>query len=105
MKKLPWMIVAALLLCGCTDADWDHLMSFDRPSSETADSQAMPESPAPMAQVQAPAEQTSQPDVWCQQVAQDALAKAADNGFDTATQQNMARTSYRQCAVLKSDSL
>jgi hypothetical protein len=106
MKKLPWMIVAALLLCGCTDADWDHLASFDSPPSETRVAQSAPESSTPVAEVQTPAGQAApQLDVWCQQVAQDALTKAARNGFDSTTQQSMAKNSYHQCAVLKSDSL
>jgi hypothetical protein len=105
MKKFTGMIVAAFLLCGCSDADWDHLMSFDNGGpSETA--AVTPDSPAPVAQVQTPAEQASpQPDAWCQQVAQDALAKAAQAGFDSTTQQSMAQTSYRQCAAMKSGSL
>ena len=104
MKRFMSMIAAGLLLCGCTDADWDHLTSFDRRApSETALSQAVPENPTPVPASSAQA--SPQPDIWCQQVAQDAGEKAARNGFDATTQQSTAQTSYRQCAALKSGAL
>ena len=106
MRKFPGLIAVALLLCGCTDADWDHLASFDSPVSETRVAQPAPESPTSVAEVQTPVEQTApQTDVWCQQVAQDALTRAARNGFDSATQQSMVKSSYSQCAALQSGAL
>ena len=106
--------LAALLLSGCTDADWDRAMSYTGlGSSEQGEAsrreQSEPprgeqsEAPQPVtarnevATAPLPADQAARPDSWCQQVAKSAADVAAGNGFDAATQRRRAESTYRQC--------
>ena len=103
--------LAAVLLCGCTDADWDRAMTYtglgpseqSEPSrgDQSASPQSEPSRPvaARTEVVTAPlaADQAAGPDSWCQQVAKSAADEAAGNGFDAATQRRRAESTYRQC--------
>ena len=93
MKK-PLILIACLLLAGCTDADWNRLGSFD--GGDEAEPEAVathaPAAPAPQPMAAAPANSD-----FCQSLAtQDATA----NGFDPATQQRVLRQSYAQCLTI-----
>jgi len=104
--RIITMGFAAVLLCGCTDADWDHAMSYtglgsseQSEASQSEQSESPRSVPARTEVVSAPlaADQATRPDSWCQQVAKSAVDDAAGNGFDAATQRRRAEASYRQC--------
>ncbi len=93
-------VFAGLLLAGCTDADWDHAMSYaglgqsDQTAPATEPVAATPaETPAA-----AGAAQVSTSEAWCREIAKAASDDAAGNGFDAATQQHRAELTYRQCS-------
>ncbi len=93
MRRGFLVLFAAVLLCGCTDADWDHTMSYvglgtDKPA---------PTAPAPAAPAQMAAAPAAPGNKWCVEVAKAALREAAKDGFDAATQQHRAQVTYRQC--------
>jgi hypothetical protein len=80
------------LLAGCTDADWDHLMSFaSQDRSEVT--QAAVTTPAAAPPPAAPGAQSA----FCLDMARQ---DATSNGFDEATQQRVALRSYQQCVAL-----
>jgi hypothetical protein len=54
---------------------------------------------APAAPVAQSSEIPSAPDSWCVRVAKSAQAEAADQGFDAATQQRRALTTFKQCSA------
>lgn len=80
--RLVVMVVAGLVVAGCTGPGWDHTFAFlDAPKPP----------PPPAA---APALPTAD---WCRQAAAAAKSEAAEQGFDTATQARRAETIYTQC--------
>jgi len=95
------VLFAAVVLGGCTDADWDRTLSYvglgETPQAapaqpaETQPAETQPATPAP-AEAAAPA------DDWCIQIAKAAGQEAADQGFDRPTQENRAKVVYQQCA-------
>ncbi|MDE2133028.1 MAG: hypothetical protein KGM97_00385 [Alphaproteobacteria bacterium] len=91
-------VFAGFLLAGCTDADWDHAMSYAGlgQSDQTASPQAAPADESVAAPT--PAAQASKSDDWCREIAKAAAADAAGNGFDAPTQQHRAEVTYRQCS-------
>jgi hypothetical protein len=98
--RLAFVLATAVLLAGCTDADWDHALSYaglggDQAKPAPADAPQSDAEAAPKSQAVAAA-----PDPWCDEVAKAAHAEAASQGFDAATQKNRAQASYQQCAHL-----
>jgi Tfp pilus assembly protein PilP len=98
MKK-PLILIACLLLAGCTDADWNRLGSYgggDEAEPEAVATHApAPQAPAPQPMAAAPPANSD----FCQSLAtQDATA----NSFDPATQQRVLRQSYAQCLTIYS---
>jgi hypothetical protein len=96
-------VFAGLLLCGCSLPSWDSMTTY---VGLGPDDQATPPKAAPAegtpdevnaAPTSTPAAQASPSDNWCEQIAKASAADAADNGFDLATQQHRAETTYRQC--------
>jgi ABC-type uncharacterized transport system auxiliary subunit len=92
------VVLAGLLLCGCTAADWNHATSY---VGLDQDDQAAPPRAAP-AETQAAttspsAAQASASDDFCQRMAKGESNDAASEGFDAATQRRRAESSYRQC--------
>ncbi len=100
------LAVLALLpfLAGCTDSDWNRMLSFGgseqtgSDSTEVAAAEPPPATSAPAASATAtgaPVQTASAaPDPFCLGIArQDAMS----NDFDTATQQKVAARSYQQC--------
>jgi hypothetical protein len=86
------MRVCAILLvlpflAACSGVNWDSLTSFG--TSERPQAAA----PAPVSVARAAAAQPA-PNAFCMAVARQ---DATGNGFDTATQQRVAISSYQQC--------
>lgn len=86
------VLFAAGLLSGCTDADWDHALSY------TGLSKADPAQPAPKAEVAATVPAAPAADTWCVEVAKSTQTEAALDGFDGQTQQRRALAAFKQCS-------
>ena len=93
MTPRIFCLSASLLLAGCSGLPSMHsLLTFD------SDAGAVPVAEAQAAA--APAPVPAQPDNWCSNVAANARADAASNGFDAATQDRMMQNSLRQCVAM-----
>ena len=109
--RLAALLCAALLLAGCSDADWDHLMRFgdaprvaDRtgpaPIATAAQDAGVKDAGAQDAgQAAQPvaASAAAAPNAFCLSVANQ---RATSDGFDAATQARMAISNYRQCVAI-----
>jgi hypothetical protein len=118
-------VVIALILCGCSDADWDNALSFgpaensDAAPGQVAQADAPPVSeaaPPPVTEtVMAPqptysvtqtvVTATPLPSAnpttgYCRTVAQSSGASATRDGMDGPAQQQAADATYRQCMTL-----
>jgi hypothetical protein len=118
------IVAVALLLCGCGDADWDNLLSFDRSASDASADQVAPAdmpttsaneptTPPPANDVATVAQQpsysvtqtvtTATPVVrnatngYCRELARSSGADATRDGMDSAAQQHAADATYREC--------
>ena len=89
------MIFAGFLLCGCST--WNGAMSYVGLGESDQDAQPAAASAAERAPTPTPPAQASTPDDWCRQVSKAASEEAAGEGFDPATQQRRAESTYRQC--------
>ena len=97
--KTSLILIACLLLAGCTDADWNRLANYG--GGDEAESDIVP-APAPATQVPAPQPMAAAPPAnseFCQSVA---TQDATGNGFDPATQARVLRQSYAQCLTIYS---
>ena len=97
-----WMLVLVLpFLAGCTDADWNKLLSFGPSGNGQSTAQARPATVATAAPAAiaapAPAPAPAQPNPFCLGVARQ---DATTNDFDTPTQQKAAVESYQQCVAI-----
>jgi hypothetical protein len=110
----------ALLLCGCSDADWNNVLSFNtaQPSDSTTQQAAPPQAYAelapPVAHTELAAPEPSStvtqtvttvtrlnPAVsYCRQVARGSGAVATRDGDDGAEQQHAADATYQECLRL-----
>ncbi len=103
MKK-PVILIACLLLAGCTDADWNRALNYGGMAEADPDVEPvmMARTSAPQTTASAPQPLTVTPAAsagsdFCKGVAtQDATA----NSFDPATQQRVLRQSYDQCLTI-----
>ena len=99
MKK-SLVLMFCLLLAGCTDADWDHVLNYGggKDADETAAAPSAPSQPQAQAQAaaEAPPAQPANAD-FCRGVA---AQDATDNDFDPATQTRVFARSYAQCLAL-----
>jgi hypothetical protein len=97
MKK-RFALTFCLLLAGCTDADWDHVMNYTGLEEQDAASDEVPRTaaPPPAAVAAAPAAETGNADLCRSVAAQD----ASSNGFDQPTQQRVFARSYAQCMAI-----
>jgi hypothetical protein len=88
---------SCLLLAGCTDADWDHVMNF---GGHTEDVEAEPVT-APPPQPQAANAPAAAADPasgeFCRGVA---TQDASQNDFDPVTQKRVFAQSYAQCLTI-----
>jgi hypothetical protein len=126
LKRIIGIVFVACALAGCTDADWDHLLSFDKPSSTpvaTADaSQAIaaptdvaapPPSDSAVAMAPQPSYSVTQtittvtravpsnPAVgYCRSMAQNTGSVATRDGMDSQGQQQAADATYNECLSL-----
>jgi hypothetical protein len=98
----PWLVVLVLpLLAGCTDSDWNGLLSFGqsrndaRPTANAAPARVAAAAPAPAPVPAEPA--PAQPNAFCLGVARQ---NATTNDFDTPTQQKAAVQNYQQCVAI-----
>jgi hypothetical protein len=104
MKKalLPILsLTLSLFAAGCTDSDWNHLMSYGGMGGGDEDvaSPVQPATGAPAATAAAEAAGAAQPGNadFCRNVA---AQDATRNGFDQATQQEVFKRSYAQCVAI-----
>jgi hypothetical protein len=82
-----------LLLAGCSDADWSHVMSYDDYPPRTA----APDAPAPSyANVAAVTAAPSDTD-RCNRVAEERMTDADYQGFDAPMQQQVRDKTYADC--------
>ena len=98
MKKalLPILsLTLCLFAAGCTDSDWNHLLSFGGMGGADEDA-ASPVQPATAAATADPAAAPANSD-FCKNVA---AQDATRNGFDQATQQQVFQRSYAQCVAI-----
>ena len=100
MRK--WQVlILCLLLAACTDADWDHVMSYGG-LTQPDEAPAMRPRPAAVsasatvAAAPAASVEPSNAD-FCRSVA---TQDASDNGFDQATQARVFAQSYSQCVSI-----
>jgi hypothetical protein len=87
--RVPVLLLLLPLLAGCTDADWDNLISFGGHDAATQVATAAPAVATP------PAPPAS--NAFCMDVAR---KDATTNDFDEATQQRVAVRSYQQCVAI-----
>jgi hypothetical protein len=89
-----------LLLAGCTDADWDHVMNYgglaQEPEAAPAPQRAAASEPATIVATPAAPSEPANAD-FCRSVA---MQDAGSNGFDPATQARVFRQSYSQCLAI-----
>ena len=95
MKK-HLALTFCVLLAGCTDADWDHVMNYG--GSEETDAvpatAARPAAPSPATAAAAPEAANAD---FCRSVA---TQDATSNDFDQPTQQRVFARSYAQCVAI-----
>ena len=102
MKKalLPILsLTLCLFAAGCTDSDWNHLLSYGGMGGgdEDAASSVQPATAAAAATAEpAAAAQPANAD-FCKNVA---AQDATRNGFDQATQQEVFKRSFAQCVAI-----
>lgn len=95
-------LIFCLLLAGCTDADWDHVMNYsglaDEPEAapiQAVHHRAASEPATIVATPAAPSEPANTD--FCRSVA---MQDASSNGFDPATQARVFAQSYGQCLTI-----
>ena len=95
------VLILCLLLAGCTDSDWDHVMNY----SGLAEPDEVPVKPPRTVATSAPATVAAAPNApaepsnvdFCRSVA---TQDASGNGFDQATQARVFAQSYSQCVSI-----
>ena len=92
--RVAAVAVLACVLAGCTDADWDHSLSYigmnqSPDAAPAAQANAAPQAATPAA----PAAE----DDWCVTASKAAEREAREQGFDAATQHHRAETALQQC--------
>jgi hypothetical protein len=107
MKKLlaPIFCVfsGCLLLAGCTDADWDHVMNYSGlQETDTVSDAPQPQGSRSATVAEVPAAVTAAPAApanadLCRGVA---AQDAGGNDFDKATQARVYAQSYAQCLTI-----
>ena len=103
MTKRQSLILFAfsLFLAGCTDTDWDHVLSYSGLEEKAAPTDVPHRAPPSVPSAAVAAEPASPPQPanadFCRSVAaQDASAE----GFDPATQARIFAQSYAQCPAI-----
>jgi len=92
------IIAAALVLSGCTSADWDRATLFSSSASEDADAPTtapvLDASPAPTPR---PTPQASGAETFCKGYAEDQARIKGDMGIGQKEQVRVAEFSFRDC--------
>jgi hypothetical protein len=94
--RTVFVILALFTLGGCTDADYEHGLSYVG-LNDSEPGAPIQREPAPVIATGLPDPVTSSPDPFCQSVAQQ---DATSNAFDPATQRRVFGRSYAQCVAL-----
>jgi PBP1b-binding outer membrane lipoprotein LpoB len=91
------LLTSILLLAGCTDADWAHVMSFDAPTSR-APATYPPDMPSAAAAANYSA-YVAAPSVTkkCNDVADQRMNDAASQGFEDDVVQQVHDKTYADC--------
>ena len=104
MKKalLPILsLTLGLFVAGCTDSDWNHLLSYGGMGDSEEEAPVQPAAQAAAATAAAEPAAAAQPlpanADFCKNVAAE---DATRNGFDQATQQEVFKRSYAQCVAI-----
>jgi hypothetical protein len=95
MKK-HLALIFCLLLAGCTDADWDHVMSYGGSDEAEVMPATAPRTAAPPPATLAAAPEPANTD-FCRSVA---TQDASGNDFDQPTQARVYARSYAQCLAI-----
>ena len=103
MKK-PLILIACLLLAGCTDADWNRALNYGGLAEPEPDAEPVAVAVVPAPQPSVPQPVAAAPIApassdFCKGVA---INDATTNNFDPATQQRVLRQSYEQCVTIYS---
>ena len=88
-------LAACLLAAGCSDSDWNHLLSYGGMGEDEA--APAPVQPAATAAAEPAAAPESANADFCRNVA---MEDATENGFDKPTQQRVFQRSFQQCVAL-----
>jgi len=86
------VVILAAVLGACTDADWDHALTYV--GAEDSASSAPPPARSSVAATTNP---TPKMDAWCDNAAEAAAREARKDGFDAATQRHQADSARAQC--------
>ena len=91
------LLTSVLLLAGCTDADWAHVMSFNSPGSAPSATYP-PDMPSAAAAANYSA-YVAAPSVTkkCNDVADQRMSDAASQGFDDEVQRQVHGKTYADC--------
>ena len=94
LNRVAAVAILACVLGGCTDANWDHTLSYVGMGEEPAQP-----GPAPATTTTAPPTATPAPqsDPWCDAAGRAAAQESREQGFDEATQRRQAESARLQC--------
>jgi hypothetical protein len=96
--NFKYLYAASIVFCLSACSSLDGLLTFARsPAADPEPTVAV--APQPVPQVAAADAATAQ-NAWCVAAATADVTRAASDGFDTATQQRMATTTYQQCVAM-----
>ena len=98
MRKV-FVLAAAFLVAGCTDADWSHWTSFDSPREYPV---ALPPAavippPAVVATIVTPVATSAPVRANCERTALERRGDAEAQGFDEETQKRVYDATYADC--------
>jgi hypothetical protein len=97
MKKCL-ALTFCLLVAGCSDADWNHALTYTGMGASDDAADVTPTAPAATAAAAAPGAPAPVPNSdLCRAVA---TQDATSNDFDPATQQRVFARSYSQCVAI-----
>ena len=95
MARILILVSAALLLAGCTDADWSHIMPTG--GSSAANEFPPDEAPGPTTISTHPKPQNPSTEEKCRRVARERSDDALTQGFDETVQQQVHDATYSDC--------
>jgi len=91
-------LTAAVLLAGCTDADWAHVMSYAPAAGPATPEESEAAAPPPVAANVPPASAVSErAQRECVEWAGERAEDAANQNFDAETAQHVRDATYADC--------